>query len=396
MWLVPLEDLSEDQHSAVVQDYSRNRVIIGGPGSGKTLVLAHRASACMKEHAMPRDRVRVLVYTQVLRDYIKVGLADLGLEDICMTFDKWVSDELAAAGLGWPRGKDPFARAHERLLQHLRSHPGRKRWDALLVDEGQDLDADSIEILRLSAEHVTLALDSRQRLYDTGSSESEACGALGLKRPNAMLLSAYRCTPAIVRVGAEFLPSDDLRHQFRRANLMPISQHETPVIMRFKTLDDELDVMAPALQERAFANQTSAVLVTNKNRVAQVARGLEDRGIEVRTHEDHDPDLSKPLVVTYHSAKGLTVDSVFLARVTGTAFKNIDDERARRMLFVGITRATHWVWIGTIDPMPKLLDGLQPLIAEGIIKDATGVVQRPKIPAYSSPPPDHDDLLDLL
>lgn len=396
MWLVPLEDLSGDQHAAVVQDYSRNRVIIGGPGSGKTLVLAHRANSLMAEQRVSRDSVRILVFTQVLRDYIKSGLAALGLDDICMTYDKWVFEELEAAGLSVPFGKDRFERAHKKLLEHLRAHRGHKRWQALLVDEGQDLDADAIEILGRSAEHVTLALDSRQRLYDIGSSEEEACRALGLKQPNATLLSAYRCTPAIVRVGAEFLPTEELRQRFRRANLMPISQHEQPVIMRFDSLDDELDQMAIALQERAFANQTSAVLVTNKSRAKRVARGLRERGIEVRTRDDHDPDLSKPLVVTYHSAKGLTVDAVFLSRVTATAFKQVDDDRARRMLFVGITRATHWVWIGTIDPMPHLLAPLEPLISEGVINDASGRPQKPKIPVSTTPPTDDIDFLDLL
>jgi hypothetical protein len=65
----------------------------------------------------------------------------------------------------------------------------------------------------------------------------------------------------------------------------------------------------------------------------------------------------KPMFMTYHSAKGLTVDSVFLPGLSETSFKNIESSSARcTLLFVGITRATHWVWLGqrTEDPLDEI------------------------------------------
>ena len=42
MWVVPLSHLTEDQLNAVQLSTAKHRVVVGGPGSGKTLVLAHR------------------------------------------------------------------------------------------------------------------------------------------------------------------------------------------------------------------------------------------------------------------------------------------------------------------------------------------------------------------
>ena len=396
MWLVPMEDLSADQAAAVAQDTSRNRIVVGGPGSGKTLVLAHRAYAIVTARETPRDRVHLLVYTNMLSNYIAGGLADLRLADICSTFDFWVRSELTRFGLSIPRGgQDRHDKARRRLRVHLEEKSPAPYWDALLVDEGQDLDSDSLRILKLSAKHVTLAMDARQQLYDTGTDLDTACQALGVRRASAHLLSAYRCTPDIVRIAAEYLPTGEARQQFRESNLMPISQRENPIITTFATADEELNALAEALRDRAFANQSSAILVADNSRLNRVVSGLQRRGLAVRTKNDPSAGPDAPIALTYHSAKGLTVSAVFLPRLTASAFKHYEPELVPRLLFVGITRATHWLWLGTVDPRPAYLAPITALAREGVLIDGDLVPSR----KVAAPPPvadDQDDLMDLL
>jgi hypothetical protein len=47
-------------------------------------------------------------------------------------------------------------------------------------------------------------------------------------------------------------------------------------------------------------------------------------------------------------AKGLTFDSVLLPRLTAKAYYYINRERMKRMMFVGIARATQWVYLSTV------------------------------------------------
>ncbi len=42
-------------------------------------------------------------------------------------------------------------------------------YDFVLVDEGQDLDADAYDFFKTIAKHVTVCLDNKQQLYERGS-----------------------------------------------------------------------------------------------------------------------------------------------------------------------------------------------------------------------------------
>ena len=89
MWVVPRDQLTEDQLAAVLMSTSKHRVVVGGPGSGKTLVLAHRAQQLLST-GTPPDRLQLLVYTNVLAQYLDEGLGQLGLpEESATTFDSW-------------------------------------------------------------------------------------------------------------------------------------------------------------------------------------------------------------------------------------------------------------------------------------------------------------------
>lgn len=377
MWLVPEDDLSTDQTAALDQSTSKNRVIIGGPGSGKTLVLAHRCKRLI-DGGLARSDVRMLVYTNVLRDYISAGLELLALDDVCFTFDKWCVSELKALDLPVAKGNDCFARRRQDLRKALERREGPPRWEALIVDEGQDFGEDALTILRLSARHVTLAMDVQQELHDTGTSVASACDALGVRQASASLLSAYRCTPYIVSTAAEYLPTPTEREQFRNSNLMPIDKRETPVLATFKNQAGEWEAMAKTLRDRILANQRTAVLVRTNTQIDDVVEAMSERGLELQTRNDGrilDEDV--PVVLTFMSAKGLTFDSVLLPLLGDAKWVGDDDEAFDRLMFVATTRATHWVWLSTVTPEPDFLDRLEGLIDQGhIVRQESGASRK--------------------
>lgn len=351
MWIVPRADLTEDQLSAVQMSFDKNQVIIGGPGSGKTLVLAHRTQQALTRPGVKHDRVKMLVYTKVLAAYLAEGLSDLGLPaDATSTFDSWClklyrkhvggAIPLAKSGPDFDAIREGVVRAVEKA-----GHP--PSYDVLVVDEGQDLTPAAVKILRLMAKHVTLALDSRQQLYD-GIDVDEACAALGVPRAGSSLLSAYRCTPLIVDVAAEFLPTDQLAAEFRAANLLALDGIETPVLFEATDAREEMNELALRLGERAVLGETTAVLVPTKVDEERYVDGLLARGLDVATRTTLSFGDLRPIVMTYHSAKGLTVDSVFLPGLVGSAFSALETEQRDRLLFVGISRAVRWLWVGTL------------------------------------------------
>ncbi|MDX9736230.1 MAG: UvrD-helicase domain-containing protein, partial [Thermoanaerobaculia bacterium] len=78
-WLVPLRDLTPEQLRAVELPADAHRVLSGGPGSGKTLVLLHRARRLADTLRIPEGRLLVLVYTNALTAFLRSALAELGI-----------------------------------------------------------------------------------------------------------------------------------------------------------------------------------------------------------------------------------------------------------------------------------------------------------------------------
>jgi superfamily I DNA/RNA helicase len=92
-WLVPLNELSTEQREAVELNTREHQVIGGAPGSGKTQILLHRARHLLDTHRVDASRLRIFIFTTVLRDYIRSALALLNLPNGSVsTFDAWCCD----------------------------------------------------------------------------------------------------------------------------------------------------------------------------------------------------------------------------------------------------------------------------------------------------------------
>lgn len=252
-WFVPRSDLSPDQLRAVDLPVREHSIVLGAPGSGKTLVLLHRAKRLIEEEGVPPERLRIFVFTNTLKDYIRSTLALLDIPETCVTtFDYWCREfyttfvarrvpfahhgpdfDAIRTGVlnklrgGTPlttlgNGRDPRAQPEQQTLlgdddnrpstspqtefpEFFAEVIGCPLYDAALVDEGQDLTPQAFEILRRVARHVTVCMDSRQQLYEQRCEEPDILQALGLRKCNLTILGAYRCCPYITRLAASLL-----------------------------------------------------------------------------------------------------------------------------------------------------------------------------------------------
>ena len=108
-WLVPRNELTDAQSRAVEANPKQHRLVLGSPGSGKTIVLLHRARYLLDQYGIPPDRCRLFVYTNALKAYIRAALRDLALpEDCVVTFDAWCGEYYRDSGrqaiaLEWPQ-----------------------------------------------------------------------------------------------------------------------------------------------------------------------------------------------------------------------------------------------------------------------------------------------------
>jgi superfamily I DNA/RNA helicase len=352
-WLIPFSNLTPAQQDAVQMDTRNHKAIIGGPGAGKTLVLLHRLNFLYHRAGGNPEAVRLFVYTNTLKEFIRAGNDVLDVPDECIgTFDKWCADvyrEHIAKTL--PRdGRHPdFPKirkgAYLAIAKGLLEMPV---FEHVLVDEAQDLDVEAIDALKRIARHVTVCMDGNQQLYEKGVSEPDALARLGLSRHSAALLSAFRCNPMVTQLAAQFVADARRREEFLRQAANANMDRATPFLYLSAGFEDEKARLIEMVRLRFSYGDSIAVLFPMQRQVHGFAQGFTEAGIEVSVQKRDEPiDFSTPLpkLMTYHQGKGLTFDSVFLPRLDQASFHGAMQARMHNLLFVGVSRAIKWVFM---------------------------------------------------
>ncbi len=346
-WLIPREELTREQVRAIEMDPKEHRVILGGPGSGKTQILLHRGRFLQEAFRVAPERFRIFVYTNALRTYIHSALNLLDLpDDSVSTLDAWCGKfhtENIGRRLPWNKEAKcrDFGTIREAVVKKI-SESGNKPFDFVLVDEAQDLDATALKLLKAMSNHVTVCADHKQQLYDHGSEISEILRTLGVKRSNVTLLETYRCCPYIVSLAAELIDDPTEREQYVRQLKTSQAERETPLLYCASDAEDETRQMIDLARTRLNKGERVAVLFPQKRQAFGYAKALEEAGIQAENPNDLDFTTDKPKLMPYHSAKGLTFDSVILPRLTPRSFGTMSTDRIKHLLFVGITRAIKW------------------------------------------------------
>lgn len=394
-WLPPLGRLTPTQLASVEAPWDRPLILRGGPGSGKTVVLLHRAHRLGKASGRP-DMVATLVYTNVLRDFIRSATDTLGLAaESVLTFDHWCRLRHLAL-IGPPptdaEGHPDFLAVRRNLLAHLRKATPGPALDAVLVDEGQDLDGDCYALLRLSARHVTVAFDPKQSLYREPE-EHDALRTLGTRPAEFDLRATYRACPYVVDLACEFIADEEERAAFRLQAATVQTERQTPLLYLATDEDDEQRRLVEVLRERLLRNERVAILFPTFVQVGQFADFLRAQGIltDRQTQSDKqgrrsaiDFTSGRPVVLTYHSAKGLTFDAILMPGVTKSAIR-ARHTAARRMLFVATTRAVHWVYLSSLEKScnPAVRAAMESLRTR---RRAT-IQTKAELPRHPLPPP---------
>jgi len=353
-WLLPRSELTPEQLRAIELPHTQHQVVFGAPGSGKTQILLHRAAELSRRlHAQPGG-YRIFVYTNVLKNYIRSALDLLELpENVVMTFDDWCKtfhEKHIGHRLPWDfENRRPDFEAIRRAVAHkiATNTVPMPLYDFVLVDEGQDLEPACFEMIRRIAQHVTVCLDHKQQIYERGSQETQILAALGLRQRNLTLLDAYRCSPYVARLAAQLIDDPIQQQQYLRQVRTEQTEREAPLLYEASSFEDEKQRLIRVLRQRLLVDQRVALLFPTRRQVFGFAQALLKAGVDAETQENLDFSSGRPKLITFHSAKGLTFDSVLLPRLVATSFPRVTVEHTKRLLFVAITRATRWVYLST-------------------------------------------------
>lgn len=364
-WLMPRSGLAPDQLKVVELPLDGNCLVLGSVGSGKTQLLIHRALHLAKTYGISPDKFRIFVFTEMAREYISPAVQLLGLpQQTVTTFDNWCRlfyEEHKSRDL--PRTyinlRIDFKRIRAEVLLLLEQKKEiRNSLEFALVDDGQDLAPEVYEILKLAACHVNVFADFKQKIAESGTSESFILETLSLKKRVAKLWGTYRNAPHVANLASYFIPDEEARRDYLSQITARQKVKEHPLCYISPALDKEISFLAATVQMRQSMNEKVGIIVPSSSLLHELTKDLKKRGVEVEKvierdaqnifHEPFDFGNNIPKIATYHTAKGLAFDSVFLPHLTENSFSAAKGEARQRVLFVGIARASQWVYLSTI------------------------------------------------
>jgi superfamily I DNA/RNA helicase len=163
----------------------------------------------------------------------------------------------------------------------------------------------------------------------------------------------------VANLAAYYIEDGQKRAQFLAQVSAAQRVKERPLCFVADSFDREMDRLAEVIRARQVLNERIGIIVPTNRLVHGLADGLAERGVTVEKAATKERagkievtcafNNLVPKIATFFMAKGLTFDSVLLPRLTAKAYYYINRDRMKRMMFVGIARATQWVYLSTVE-----------------------------------------------
>jgi superfamily I DNA/RNA helicase len=333
-WMIKYDKLDDDQKDFVDKEInSRGNIWIKGfAGSGKSVMLIHALRK--KLDSSPNANVCVVVYTHSLIDMFKTGMAELGMPSVpVMTYHQFKK--------------------------------GYQTYDYIFCDEVQDLPSDVLTQMKERSQHVYVAGDSNQSIYENTVTPSEI-GNIINARP-FVLTRIYRLTRSIMNAVSNLLPNMDIFGSRRDMTKKDVS------IRLGKAYDknEEVKYIWEQGSNATSEGYSAVVLLPKHDYIIDFAnRLLSQNGKTEWDYEENDwgkPDYyslnlhfrnqglkveyvgngygsfqnaernRNLILMTYHSAKGMDFDNVFLPFLSDDVSISRRDEET--LFMVAVTRS---------------------------------------------------------
>ncbi len=355
-----IEDLSKEQDAVRALPREGRHLIVGGPGTGKSVLALLRA----RRHERNRDPYLFLVFNHLLHR------ASRQLYNGKLASETWV---------GWfhrlffqvtgeavpklaPRGNDGFEpidwNGAEDIIDAMPAIPEFER-PCLVIDEGQDMPPQFYGCLvNLGFENFFVLADQNQQIAEENSSRKDISNALAIDSGDVIELTTnYRNALPVARLARAFYTGDpaspppELPAPGAELPARAARAAATPVLYRYD--ETRLDDVARRLLLTADRDpqQLIGVLAPN-NAVRQrfhaalhsVDVTLDNPRPPVRTfHAGNRPKIAFDeggiLVINAQACKGLEFDTVVLADIDEHYIRASDADNTKRLFYVMAARA---------------------------------------------------------
>ena len=400
-------DLHQENLAKQIGD--KNRLIRGVAGSGKTIILASRAKMLSKQN--PDWKILILCYNISLANSIGQMIRHMLNEPedlfdfdpnvktvqnyniLVRNFHSWLKNDL---------------KIHEKQLPDIieKMEKGEAilpTYDAVLIDEGQDFEADWLRLVSLLINEDTQSLllveDRAQTIYNRKRSYLQDTGFSFQGRSKVLTIN-YRNSQQIVKFAWDFYREHSVfknkvvNRELDGEIIAPQSTKRKgpePGIIKAANFFEEIRLVARQIkklhEERKVPLEEMLILYRVKRThtypiVDIIKRTLSDSDIPFYWITENDvskrsfaKEDGKVKISTIDSSKGLDFQAVFIVNVDSMPFP-LEENREREvsLLYIGMTRAKEYLCLSYSgeSEFTLYLDGI--LKDRGQRKDSVGKV----------------------
>jgi superfamily I DNA/RNA helicase len=305
-------ELDTFQIQLIHRTIHNSMVISGCAGSGKSIIALWKAKRIQEECG---NNYTFIVYTKALNQYMKDGMEAIGLAAENFTYH-------------WQWKKAPIPREY------------------IIVDEIQDFTQDEIKQFKDNTKKTFFFFgDTAQSIYrqyrETLSVQEIAYQA---KIELMRLYFNYRLPKPIAKITEDYIGV----HTKYDEVIYKSNSNERPKILMYNSINEQLDKIIEIIRNRKFTDV--GILLPDNNAVRKTYDYLRSKlNVEVKYEDksnwknsrmDISFNSTNPKLMTYHSAKGLQFEAVFLPDCN---IEGSDD--ARSALYVAMTRSYQSLYI---------------------------------------------------
>lgn len=318
------DELDDFQVQLLQKRIDRSMIVSGCAGSGKSILALWKAKQI--QDLKDGSSYKFIVFTKTLNQYMSDGIRSIGLDDASFFYHHQWRD----------KGCPPA--------------------DYIIVDEIQDFERKEIAEFKTAARRAFFFWgDSAQSIYK-GLKDTQEILAIANDaniEPEKLAFN-HRLPRKIASFAALLTGDEELVGRCRKEGT------ETPRVLRYSTLEQQLDVAMQQIKNRQITD--AGLLFPDNKSVRRADTYLRGKGHSIESkydvtengklkkHMDLDFSSDNPKLMTYHSSKGLQFEAVFLPEC------GVSEDKYRNPLYVALTRSYQYLFVMYSTSLSRFLD----------------------------------------
>ena len=327
--MVKESDLDDDQLHVFNAILDKSCIVTGCAGSGKSVLALIKAQRIQKERG---NDYQIIVYTKSLCGYMNSGREVLGLTNNFTYHWEW---------------------------QNRRGMPSA---DYTIVDEIQDFTRDEIEeFIKATRKHFFFFGDSAQSIYKDFKETipvEDILYEFPQYRSSTKTFDLYRNYRLPISVAK--------LAQYVGENLPPIvssvyqsKERQLPFLLKYQNEQQQIEAIVKIVKDRGLTDV--GIFMPDRTSVERLHDMFKKNNVDIEVRYNKDGGsvdtlnfkTTLPKIMTYHSAKGLQFETVFIPMLPSII-------QNRSALYVAMTRTYHYLYMMYSGSMPNLLLNASP------------------------------------